>query len=59
VTVGYDRTKHEFYIDRTSSGKTDFSRKFSARHTAPTKPKGTENSRLIDNSSVEYSWTRE
>ena len=35
VQIGYDKTKNEFFIDRTRSGKTDFQKEFAARHTAP------------------------
>jgi fructan beta-fructosidase len=35
VIVGYDKSKSEFFIDRTRSGKISFSKKFPARHVAP------------------------
>lgn len=34
VIVGYDKSDKQFYIDRTSSGKTDFEKGFAARSTA-------------------------
>ncbi len=35
VIIGYDKAKHEVFIDRTKSGKIDFSKKFARKHTAP------------------------
>jgi fructan beta-fructosidase len=52
--VGYDRAKNEFFIDRTASGKIDFSKKFPARHSASFKANETLTIHaFIDNSSVE------
>ncbi len=54
VTVGYDKTKNEFYIDRTTSGKTEFSKKFAARHSSPFKARDIlKIHAFIDNSSIE------
>jgi fructan beta-fructosidase len=54
VAIGYDKTKNEFFIDRTASGKTGFSRKFPRRHAAPYKANGVlKIHAFIDNSSVE------
>ncbi|MBO9592802.1 MAG: glycoside hydrolase family 32 protein [Niabella sp.] len=35
VTVGFDKTANQFYIDRTRSGATDFEKGFAKRHVAP------------------------
>jgi len=35
LLVGYDKSKNQFYIDRTKSGKVDFHKEFAARHFAP------------------------
>lgn len=35
VTIGYDKAKNEYYIDRSQAGKADFYKEFAARHTAP------------------------
>ncbi len=35
MVIGYDKTTNHYYIDRTSSGKTDFEKNFSARVVAP------------------------
>ena len=54
VVFGYDKSKNEFFIDRAASGKTDFSKKFPARHTAPYKAKGVlKIHAFIDTSSIE------
>lgn len=54
VTVGYDKTKSELFIDRTASGKTGFSKKFPERHAAPYKINGAlKIHAFVDNSSVE------
>jgi len=54
VVVGYDKSKNEFFIDRASSGKIDFSKKFPARHSAPYKASGVlKIHAFIDTSSVE------
>jgi fructan beta-fructosidase len=54
VVVGYDRARQEFFIDRRRSGKSDFSKKFAARHVAPYRAGDTLCIRaLCDASSVE------
>lgn len=35
TVIGYDDTKHEYFIDRTKSGETAFEKGFAGRHTAP------------------------
>src|SRR5579871_3300534 len=35
TAIGYDKDNHQFYIDRTKSGKTDFQKNFAAKHFAP------------------------
>ncbi|HEX5153328.1 MAG TPA: glycoside hydrolase family 32 protein [Parafilimonas sp.] len=35
LTVGYDETQKQFYINRKQSGETDFEKSFSGQHTAP------------------------
>jgi fructan beta-fructosidase len=37
LLIGYEAASKQFYIDRTQSGKKDFSKEFAARHTAPRK----------------------
>ena len=34
VLIGYEKTTHRFYIDRTEGGKKDFEKRFSGRHYA-------------------------
>lgn len=54
VAIGYDQTNHVFFIDRTASGKTDFSKKFPRRHAAPYRTNGLLTIHaFIDNSSIE------
>jgi fructan beta-fructosidase len=54
VVFGYDKLKNEFFIDRTASGKMDFSKKFPARHVAPYQAKGVlKIHAFIDTSSIE------
>lgn len=55
IIIGYDKTKNEYYIDRTKSGKTDFQKDFPGCHTSPRFSKNnTANlSLFIDESSVE------
>lgn len=54
LKIGYDSASGEFFIDRTRSGKTDFSKLFPARHKAPYKLSGTVTIRaLIDAASAE------
>lgn len=55
VMAGYDKTKNEYFIDRTSSGKVDFEKGFAARHTAPRlSTKDDMNLTLVvDNASIE------
>jgi fructan beta-fructosidase len=35
LLIGYDKKKNQYYLDRSRSGKTDFSKAFAAVHTAP------------------------
>lgn len=35
ILIGYDKTRNDYFIDRTASGKIDFEKGFAARHTAP------------------------
>lgn len=54
VVIGYDRQQQQFFIDRTKSGKTDFSKKFPVRHVAPYHAGDTLSIRVLtDASSVE------
>ena len=46
LVIGYDKTMNHYYIDRTKSGKADFQKDFTGRHTAP---------RLTDNTSMNIS----
>lgn len=38
--IGYDTEKQELFVDRTHSGKSDFSEDFPGRHDGPLKPAG-------------------
>jgi fructan beta-fructosidase len=54
LDIGYDKTTQTVYIDRTKSGKTDFSPKFAQRNNAPyTATKTLVIRALIDASSIE------
>jgi fructan beta-fructosidase len=46
LVIGYDKSQHQYFIDRTKSGKIDFQKGFAARHLAP---------RLADNSKMKIS----
>ncbi|MES2774846.1 MAG: glycoside hydrolase family 32 protein [Bacteroidota bacterium] len=35
LVLGYDAGQHQYFIDRTKSGKTDFQKDFSGKHVAP------------------------
>ncbi len=35
LLIGYDQNQHQYFIDRTKSGKIDFQKNFAGRHTAP------------------------
>jgi len=35
VLLGYDKTKNEYYVDRSQAGKNEFSADFAGRHPAP------------------------
>jgi sucrose-6-phosphate hydrolase SacC (GH32 family) len=37
IRIGYEKATNQFYIDRSQSGKNDFSKAFSGKHTAPRK----------------------
>ena len=54
VIVGFDKKNNEFFIDRTASGNTSFSKKFAKKHVAPYVSGNTlKIQALIDNSSIE------
>jgi fructan beta-fructosidase len=55
LIIGYDKGKNQYFIDRTKSGKADFSDKFSGIAYAPRFSKATnsEITLLVDRSSVE------
>lgn len=55
LVVGYDKVANRYFIDRTKSGRVDFSSKFAGRHSAPrlaTAPQ-TDLTLLVDATSVE------
>ena len=35
LTIGFDKTLNQYFIDRTASGKVDFQKEFAAKHSAP------------------------
>jgi len=35
LVLGYDAAQHQYFIDRTKSGKTDFQKNFAGKHVAP------------------------
>jgi fructan beta-fructosidase len=55
TTIGYDVAARQLFVDRTSSGDTGFSDRFSGRHSGPLPPKGGKIRIhiLVDRSSVE------
>ncbi len=54
VVLGFDKKLNQVFIDRTKSGKTDFSDKFAKIHSAPISPNGVVKFHvLIDVASVE------
>jgi fructan beta-fructosidase len=55
VVIGYDKATDNYYIDRTSSGKTDFKKNFAARVVAPriSNSPNMDMILIIDKSSVE------
>jgi len=55
LIIGYDKSKDQYFIDRTKSGKVDFAKNFSRIAYAPrfSKTKESEIGLLIDRSSVE------
>jgi fructan beta-fructosidase len=55
IKIGYEKTTNSFFIDRTNSGKMDFGKGFTGRHSAPrfTKNKLLKMTLYIDVSSVE------
>ena len=55
LVIGYDNDKREYFIDRTKSGKIDFQKDFTGRHTAPRLTKNVDMniSLILDASSVE------
>lgn len=55
LVLGYDEAANRYYIDRTSSGRTDFEKGFAAKHWAPriANAPGFELMLIIDNASVE------
>ena len=55
LVVGYDQDQHQYFIDRTKSGKIDFQKDFAGRHIAPrlTDDASMNISLVLDASSVE------
>ncbi|HEX2606362.1 MAG TPA: glycoside hydrolase family 32 protein [Flavisolibacter sp.] len=55
VVIGYDSSRHQYYIDRTASGETAFEKGFAGRHTAPriALSDSTSLELIIDKASVE------
>ena len=55
IRIGYEKTTNSFFIDRTNSGKMDFEKGFTGRHSAPrfTKNKLLKMTLYMDVSSVE------
>jgi fructan beta-fructosidase len=55
LVIGYDKVKDQYFIDRTKSGKTDFSNNFSRIAFAPRLAKMASSTMLllVDRSSVE------
>ncbi len=55
VKIGFDRSRNEYFIDRTKSGKIDFQKDFAAKHVAPrfSKDRKMNMTMVIDVSSVE------
>lgn len=55
VVIGYDKATNDYYIDRTSSGKTAFEKNFAARAVAPrlSNSRNMDMILIIDKSSVE------
>ncbi len=55
LVIGYDKSKNQYFIDRTQSGNTSFHEEFAAKQVAPrfTAASGMDISLLIDVTSVE------
>ena len=55
LVIGYDKSKNQYFIDRTNSGNTSFHKEFAAKQVAPrfTATSKMDISLLIDVSSVE------
>ncbi len=54
VRIGYEPAAKRFYVDRTGSGQTDFSKDFAGKHTAPARAAGPVTLHLlVDVASVE------
>jgi fructan beta-fructosidase len=55
VTVGFDQSANQYYVDRTNGGKQYFHQDFAARHVAPrlTKEKKLALTLVIDVASIE------
>jgi fructan beta-fructosidase len=55
VVVGFDKSTNSYFIDRTASGKVDFSSSFAGRHTAPrfTSDSKADITLIVDNASIE------
>jgi fructan beta-fructosidase len=55
LLIGYDKTKGEFYVNRTNAGNSDFSKDFSGIHVSPFLLGGTsvDMHLVIDDASVE------
>jgi fructan beta-fructosidase len=55
VVIGYDEVLHQYYIDRTHSGKTDFEKSFGGKAIAPriTEKGGLDITLIFDKASIE------
>ena len=55
VLIGYDKTKNEYFIDRTKSGRIDFQKNFSGHFIAPrlTTVQNSDLTIIVDKTSVE------
>ena len=55
VVIGYDKTKNQYFIERTNSGIVSFEKGFAAKHTAPrlSVKENFDLTLIIDNASVE------
>jgi fructan beta-fructosidase len=55
LVVGFDKKSNSYFIDRTASGKVDFSKSFAGRHTAPRfiNDSKADITLIVDNASIE------